>query len=136
MFQYLEYRGYDTDNEFNSYWLGDACIQSGCVSIISPHGSPSLQRMEYVHRISNPITVIALIKYYESINRNVAPNLAKYYLWLESEGVIINSQFIKTQLSVIENNIVSMKPYSKYYNNTIHYINNSFAPARLSFKFA
>lgn len=82
MFQYINLVSYDEDNECNVFDVHDHCI--GSATITSPHATPSLVDKPKHQIISNAITVLSIIDFYEHRDRNVAFNLAAYFCWLHT----------------------------------------------------
>jgi len=116
MFQSIEFLDYTLDGEYNQYFLIDSCFVE---NINSPYGSPSLKLVK--NRMGSTLTLLSIIKYYETRNRNVALNLAHYYGWLcHSCGFYIDKSFIKKQLATID--LVFKNTKNKYYNSTCYYL--------------
>lgn len=119
MFSSIKYVEYDNYKKCNIYTLYDTCFNK---RIVSPFGSPSLK--DHDNRLGNTLTMLSIIRHYETINRNVAPNIANYYVWLcFTKHYKIDELFIKKQFSVIDT-LPNMNITKKYYNNTIRYIDD------------
>lgn len=118
MFQEIVYLGYDSINEYNSYQLYDSCFAA---EIISPYKSPTLKYVK--NRLGNTLTMLSIIKCYETRDLNVARNLAYYYLWMrDHKGYIINNAFIRDQLSLIDASFKNTKYMAKYHNGICQYL--------------
>lgn len=115
MFREISYITYEPDKKANMYLLRDTCFTT---TITSPFNSPSIR--EQNHRLTNALTVLSLIRHYESINRNVARNLGLYFYWLYSQGYSINGKFIKTIFSGLDL-MPGTNTMTKYYHNVVHY---------------
>jgi hypothetical protein len=115
MFREISYLTYEADKKANVYLLRDSCF---IANITSPFNSPSIK--DQTHRLTNAITVLSLIRHYESINRNVARNLGLYFYWLYSQGYTINGRFIKTIFNGLDlmpgNNTTG-----KYFHGVVYY---------------
>jgi hypothetical protein len=115
MFKEISYITYEPDKKANMYLLHDTCFSA---SITSPFNSPSIRDQN--HRLTNALTVLSLIRHYESINRNVGRNLRLYFYWLYCQGYSINANFIKTMLNGLDL-MPGTNTMVKYYRNIVYY---------------
>jgi hypothetical protein len=116
MFDSLNYVSFDPDHEYNMFNLYDTCFAK---TITTPNGSPSLANK--MNSISNTLALLAVIKNYETMNRNVPLNIARYYHWLYCEGYDVSKKLIKQQLSTLDR-AMGFKFYNKYYHSILIYL--------------
>jgi hypothetical protein len=116
MFISLDYITFDTKKR-NVYALHDTCFMH---TIYSPYNAPSLRNQP--NPVANTVTLLSLIKHYESINRNVARNIAAYYSWLYCTRFAITGEFVEKQFKILDANMIDMNVMHKYYNNVKWYL--------------
>lgn len=120
MFREIEYLRYDREQQVNIYRLVDTCF---IARIMSPVNSPSIEQDR--RKIANAMTLLSLIRYYESANRNVAHNVALYFNWLWAEGFMIDKTFVQKMLNILDL-MPGTNVSAKYYHSIIWYLQNRF----------
>lgn len=120
MFRYIDYVDYDTVTKTNIFCLTDTCFRT---DITSPYNSPSIKG--YDNKVNNAITLLSIIKHYESINRNVAHNVASYFNWLYKQGFYIDRKVLASLLGGLDL-IPGTNATQKYYNGILWYLQHKY----------
>lgn len=120
MFKSIQFSAFRSAKSYNVFHLQDTCFSD---YIHSPYNSPSLKSIP--NAISSGLTLLTIVRHYESKNRNVALNLAYYYYWLnEGVGYYIDKAFIRKQLSTIDHVMPHMNFMKKYFHSVCYYLSS------------